>query len=275
MRALVVLVLFGLSSLAGCGASPPEVDPKTVAACESACELFVGGDCYGACKHACSDENCMRSFSPSDFDGVTSLGCSGSGNINIHKDKSTISCTFEGEPGGNGTGTQKRVFVTANSFGANMKVQGGGATGLEGADNICNNAAQAASLGGVWRAWLSDSTASAIDRISDVGPWLNATRTSIVFPNKATLTQSPSNWFDLTTEAGDPPATGYVWTGTTTGGHIASFNGNLATCGDWTDDMSDSVYGWTGSVGSNVLSWTDSIPEQCRFTNLPVYCFEQ
>lgn len=277
MRALAALVLLGLSSLAGCGSSPPEVDPKTVAACEDACDTFAGGDCYGACKQACSDDTCMQSYDPSDFEGVTSLACSESGSISIFNGDSSLNCTFEGEPGGNGTGTQKRVFVTATSFGANMKMQGGGATGLEGADNICTNAAKAASLGGTWKAWLSDSTASAIDRIGDVGPWLNVPRTSIVIPNKATLTQSPpaSTWSDLTTEAGDTPMTGNVWTGTANGGHVATFNDKLATCGDWTDDMSDLVNGWTGAVGTNVSSWTDSIPQQCAFLSFPLYCFEQ
>ncbi|MBI5497708.1 MAG: hypothetical protein HY904_22060 [Deltaproteobacteria bacterium] len=53
----------------------------------------------------------------------------------------------------------KRVFITsldhATSYG-----------GLEGADRICQAAADAAALPGTWKAWLSSSTQSAADRLA-------------------------------------------------------------------------------------------------------------
>ena len=47
-------------------------------------------------------------------------------------------------------GSFKRVFVTSTRYSGNLQAEGAGATGVEGADNICNQ--HGASLGGVWRA---------------------------------------------------------------------------------------------------------------------------
>src|SRR5260370_24682808 len=63
----------------------------------------------------------------------------------------------------------KRIFITHDKFPGTL-ANGGG---LSGADKTCTLAAQAASLGGAWRAWASTTTANAIDRIVDVGPWFD------------------------------------------------------------------------------------------------------
>jgi len=53
-----------------------------------------------------------------------------------------------------------RVFVTSSSWNGNLG-------GLSGAGAKCQQAADAAGLGGTWVAWLSDSTYDAKDRIPD------------------------------------------------------------------------------------------------------------
>ncbi len=46
----------------------------------------------------------------------------------------------------------KRVFVTAGTYTANLKLEGNGATGPDGADKLCNKEAQTSGLGGTWKA---------------------------------------------------------------------------------------------------------------------------
>jgi hypothetical protein len=81
----------------------------------------------------------------------------------------------------------KRVFLTDALYTADLRGGGGKATGLEGADEICNKNARGATLGGTWKAWLSDSTTNAIDRIAEVGPWQNLIG-ELVFANKDSIT---------------------------------------------------------------------------------------
>ena len=60
----------------------------------------------------------------------------------------------------------KTVFVTSTEHTGDLKTEGVGATGLEGADNICNLRAQEAGLPGTYTAWLSDSSTVAKDRVT-------------------------------------------------------------------------------------------------------------
>ena len=80
--------------------------------------------------------------------------------------------------------SKKRLFVTKSSFTGNLG-------GIAGADSKCTAAATAASLTGTWKAWISDGTTSAKDRISDVGPWYAIDGTTLLFDNKAGLTGAP------------------------------------------------------------------------------------
>ena len=57
------------------------------------------------------------------------------------------------------TPAPKRVFVTSTTYKGNLG-------GLAGADAKCQTRANAASLGGTWKAWLSDSTTSAASRLT-------------------------------------------------------------------------------------------------------------
>src|SRR5688572_16359693 len=52
----------------------------------------------------------------------------------------------------------KRIFITQATFQGSLASGGG----LTGGDAACSAAAQAASLGGSWTAWLSTSTVDAI-----------------------------------------------------------------------------------------------------------------
>lgn len=277
----VALALLSLSftaplAAAGCSGGDPGAvaNPQATAACKAACDQFVGGKCYGECTAVCATPSCVTD--PTGFQDVISVVCTDTFNFQTASGTTACSSPDMAAPGPDGVGTQKRIFVTETAFGGNLRAQGGGATGLQGADNLCNQAAEAASLGGVWVAWLSTSTVDAIDRVEDVGPWLNVSRTAILFPNKASLTQTPQAWSNVETEKGRGRGTGYVWTGTRNGGRLASdATLGIETCSDWTDDSSDLGLGHTGSVNSSGSAWTDASDDYCFRGLYPIFCIEQ
>lgn len=278
-RAFPVLafVLPMFAAACGSGGAGEDPDPKVVAACNAACEVFVGGDCYGSCKAVCATPFCTLGEDVSRYDDVVALSCSGTLNF-FTMDGSNFACSSPDipAPGDNGTGTSHRMFVTNARFTADLAVVGGAPSGPEGADNLCNLAAQAASLGGTWKAWISTSAVDAIDRIEDKAPWFNVTRTAILFPNKASLSQYPisGSWYDLTDEHGDLAPTSDVWTGTKTGGRVSSGSNGYDTCDDWTA-MGQFTLGSTGATGSSASTWTDWLVDECAYTQNPLYCFEQ
>lgn len=168
-------------------------------------------------------------------------------------------------------GPLKRVFVTKSRYTGDLKTAGGGLDGLDGADTLCLKAAQAANMGGKWRAWLSTSTVDALSRIDDVGPWLLVDETTRVFSGKGQLATTPSNAISKN-ETGSTSVVGTVqrtWTGTLVGGTKASAN-----CGDWTSTAGS---GGVGVFTEKSASWTRYAidPSDSCANEAPIYCFEQ
>jgi hypothetical protein len=188
----------------------------------------------------------------------------------------------------------KRVFISSLTYNGDLKTAGGGQTGLEGGDKLCQHLAEAAALDGVWKAWLSDSTTNAIDRITE-GPWYILTYAGLgtgfpvyetyetkAFNNKANLTTVPLSGIRIT-EFGQEvySRTGfiYVWTGTT--GSATKAND---TCSNWSSSAA-SDHGLMGSPGDAYPVWTDEPAWQAANGShsdpLPcdepqhLYCFEQ
>jgi hypothetical protein len=160
---------------------------------------------------------------------------------------------------GGSTGTRKRIFVTSTLYTGNLG-------GLDGADTKCSDAADTATLGGTWKAWLSDSTTDAIDRIADAGPWYLVDKTTLIFNNKANLMTGPLATIGQT-EDGTYVGGVAVWTGTSTGGL-----GSTDHCTDWTiGDMSS--MGTSGSSDSSSF-WTDDSTTVCSQMQ-SLYCLEQ
>ena len=155
----------------------------------------------------------------------------------------------------------KRVFVTRTTYKGNLG-------GLAGADALCQNAATAASLGGTWKAWLSDFDFDAIDRITGDGPWYNVAGT-MVFANHAALSTAPAVGVEVQ-ENGESLIIGArVWTGTAAGG---SHNGRGSSdyCYEWTSETGTSTVGNTLATDG---AWTDSETVTCVH-NARLYCFE-
>jgi hypothetical protein len=166
-----------------------------------------------------------------------------------------------------GTGGTCIVFATDGIYNGDFG-------GLTGADAVCNAHASAAGLPGTYKAWLSDGTISAADRLShNPGPYQRVDGAVVA-----------ANWVDLTdgflsasinlTEYGVPTYEDYdayeVWTNTTPAGAIVGGN----HCGNWgfaTDDVSGAL----GLPGNTDGLWTetDSHTHRCS-DELGLYCFQ-
>jgi len=195
------------------------------------------------------------STSSGESSGVTSTGSASSG-------ASTGASSGSGLPPG-----AKRIFITHDTFLGGL-ANGGG---LSGADTTCTLAAQAASLGGAWKAWASTTTANAIDRIVDVGPWLDLMGTKI-FASKDGLKASPlaGLWLD---EHGAGLASENIWTGTIFGGVFSNVPTEGA-CTDWTSSsMGDGAK--IGQVGrQDGAAWTAYSSTTCD-QHAHLICLEQ
>lgn len=215
-------------------------------------------DASGACKPGTSVSACGRT-------GSTCSVCNGDQTCS-----STGSCSGGGTGGGgagggggNVTPGPKRVFITKTAY-------TGALGGLTGGDQKCNLAAQAANLGGTWRAWLSDSSSNAIDRIQGNGPWYtlgSADTKKVVFNNRANL--ATSSVAAIRYDENNGYVSGeYAWTGTSAGGTASGLD-----CNNWTSN--DYLYSGTYGLSSDTTgSWTDTNDSYCD-SSRHLYCFEQ
>ena len=159
----------------------------------------------------------------------------------------------------------KRVFITRTEYSGNLG-------GLAGGDLLCTGSAESAGMSGRFKAWLSDDSTSAIDRIADVGPWYSTSGAKL-FNSRASLTTLPSMPIDRDEFGFAQQNHNYVWTGTLAGGRAAGPGKN---CNGWTASGSPA----TGSVGNSGLTdgWTSTSslgePFFCNNT-YNIYCFEQ
>lgn len=163
-----------------------------------------------------------------------------------------------------------RFFVTSSGYTGDLMAAGRAADGLAGADALCQTAATGADLGGTWKAFISSSDQSAIDRIADVGPWFDL-KGRKVFNNKANLATTPLG--NLMFDENGREGSREVWTGSNPGGLSSEH-----TCNDWTGDRGDSstAYGTVGSP-TRVGDWLrrPMAPESKCTSSLRLYCFEQ
>jgi hypothetical protein len=150
------------------------------------------------------------------------------------------------------------AFVTSLDYTADLG-------GLEGADEICRFEAEAAQLPGTYRAWISDASSDAIDRIDGDGPW-HGVDGERLFNNHAHLRTSPLQAIAID-PLGHPASHALVWTGTGTGGRWLGTD----SCGGWTveDPFGDAGTG-QASTGTQ---WTDAGPGPCTWP-ARLYCLQ-
>lgn len=180
----------------------------------------------------------------------------------------------------------KRVFVTSTTHNGNLG-------GLDEADNKCQSAADGVGLGGIWKAWLSDSNVSAAGRlVHNEGPYIRFDN-AVIANDWADLTDgSIQNPINVTEKniAFPVERAEYVWVGTTTDGNIASIHCKVnkelckiinLNCQDWHSlsyISSDWVQGSVGYAWQSNYRWSgglDRVPYMICNTKLHLYCFEQ
>ncbi len=125
--------------------------------------------------------------------------------------------------------------------------------GIAVANTDCQNMASAAGLTGQFKAWLSDSTVNAKDRITVTNkPYylLNGVK---VANNLADMLDGSLLSKIYIRETGEDAFGARVWTGTTSAGLKASTN-PLDFCDDWTDQTKSSI---TGKASYSSSEWTD------------------
>jgi hypothetical protein len=150
-----------------------------------------------------------------------------------------------------------RAFITSTKYNGNLG-------GLAGADAKCAARAAAAGLGGEWVAFLSDSGANALDRISD-GVFVRV--------DGERLGDSVADLFDGSIEVPlnideSGAATGQrAWTGTVEDGST-----HAALCSDWTTSGA-SPRGRAGAATRTDEHWASYYGYHCNETH-SLYCFE-
>lgn len=163
--------------------------------------------------------------------------------------------------------TERIVFVSSSYHTGNLG-------GIEGADNICTNLAEAAGLyrGYKFKAWLSDSTHSpAADFVRSVVKYVN-TMGDQVADDFEDLTDYKLDTPIRYDENGlEPTEQLLVWTGTEGNGEFVDIE---ESCSEWTSDTTYDERGWYGEHGVAEEGWSKFRTTQC--TNIGyIYCFEQ
>jgi hypothetical protein len=173
----------------------------------------------------------------------------------------------------------KRVFVTSARYNANLG-------GLAGADAKCQARADAADLGGTYKAWLSDATGSPSTRFTkSTSAYVRVDGTTVA-----------NDWADLTdgtlvagisiTELDTQGAVGSVcdpndvgvWTNTATDGTQLFTD---ASCANWTGTAGGSVsWGLGGNTGEGFTyacsaNGTQVCPSVAPIFTAALYCFQQ
>jgi hypothetical protein len=141
-----------------------------------------------------------------------------------------------------------------------------GTPGLLEADFLCQNAAIAGGFGNrTFRAWLSDDSMAATDRILGTGPWFRRDGPKAFAGRPDQLPLVPLN----TDEDGLLlPSGSHVWTGTlSTGRAVTGQN-----CNGW-GSGSGSLTGEIGNADAQLGTWTDAGTQTCDIPS-HLYCFE-
>jgi hypothetical protein len=180
----------------------------------------------------------------------------------------------------------KRVFATSVAYTGDLG-------GLDGADAKCQGLADAAGLGGTYKAWLSDVTASAAERLTHVGaPYVLADGVTVVATDWNSLVAVSATQFllhpiDLTETLGSPPVNTWpfdpaiplAWTNTEPDGSTNPMCDETVcySCGSWSTTALESHVGNLTAVD---VGWTYSfdagpsgfVPCDKLFS---LVCFEQ
>lgn len=182
----------------------------------------------------------------------------------------TVFGKIAGVSGGVGGLKTKRVFVTSTSYNGNLG-------GLAGADTKCQIRADAAGLGGVWKAILSDNNVAARDRIGYDWDVLVTVGGRPVTTKWEIWNGFLANHLNMT-EFNNPVGTGnFTWSATGSSGE--SNNITDVSCQNWTYDGGSQI-GTTGDPNVKSQDWmmdmaAPFISPLCSTPLSRLYCIEQ
>lgn len=173
----------------------------------------------------------------------------------------------------------KKVFATSVAGSGNLSswADAGGQTGIAAGDAICRARAAAAGLARAssFKAWLSDASMDAKDRLTSDGPWVRLDGVKVA-TSKADLCDGSTFTSIDVDEAGRYLVSSLVWTGTRSNGTRAMADVAHDTCDGWTsaDPGTSGRVGHTVSANSSWTSmssflWTPACNEDGR-----LFCFE-
>jgi hypothetical protein len=242
--------------------------------------ICCGSAACGACLNCGTSGTCNAVVT--NADDTTSVSCTGintcdsSGKCNARPCSST-GCGIQGACIAGTCQNARRVFVSNTKLAGNFASPSGLAGNV--ADSKCQSFADAANLGGTWKAWLSDSTTS---------PSLRFERATVPY----TLIDGiviASNWTSLTSgallhgvdksETGTSESNAGVWTATDyTGAPLISGQSGttfpIGDCSDFTSNTSGPPYPAIGLGGATDITWSYVYLVGCDQLE-HLYCFEQ
>lgn len=204
---------------------------------------------------------------------ATVLGACGGGNPASTPIDGAVAGDSHAATDGTTNSGPARVFITSDFYDGDLKTAGAGTDGLDGADKLCQLHADAAALGGTYRAWLSTSTIDAIDHITGSGPWIN-THGETVFANRAQLQTHPlaGVGYDEANHGEYPE----MWTGTADGRKAPvefPASETSSSCNDWTSAAAIDDAATGDSAEGTSAAWTNHAYDACYATHA-IYCFQ-
>jgi hypothetical protein len=217
--------------------------------------------CGATCPGCCFDGQC--------YPGDTNANCGKDGAI-CAQCASDETCTAAGVCGPPptpicGNGGPCLVFVTSVELSGNL-------AGLDGADAVCQQLAQANTLPGIFRAWLSDETGSPSTRFTQSpGPYVLRNGT-VVANTWADLTDGPLLAPIEITEQHSTVVGGRTWSNTERDG--LPLLSNQKHCDNWTS-AADPFIGHFGRAFASNAEWTDSGNHLPCEQTAHLYCFQQ
>jgi hypothetical protein len=158
----------------------------------------------------------------------------------------------------------RRVFVSTQMFTGNLG-------GISGADHTCQSLANAAQLGGSWKAWVSDSTSSPSTRFAQAAVGYRLLNGTLLATGWTGLVSGALlHGIDLT-EQHSTAANSEVWTGTLESGIAIGSN----VCSGFTSSANAATHAVIGNTSRTDIGWSNATAQSCDHNNLRIYCVEQ
>ena len=155
----------------------------------------------------------------------------------------------------------KVIFATSNLTNGNLG-------GLSGADSLCSTAATAQGISGTFKAFISDKSTAARDRVTQSESGYVNVSGNLVFASFTELVSSTTPQNPLLTELGDE-TTAKAWAGSHVDG--SSSGGPWSECNNWTTDDENEIGSRGNPLSQAFVSFSGGY---CNEMN-HIYCVEQ